>query len=97
MGGQGCGRAGQRGDGDPGNPGVGSMNSVMEKEMAAGEAGHSGAEIRSDVQVRVEPRDRGGVDIAIESRVQPYYGNSIRRQAGEVLEALGVRDRKSVV
>lgn len=67
------------------------MNRVMEKEMAAGEAGHSGADIRSDVQVRVEPRDRGGVDIAIESRVQPYYGNSIRRQAEEVLEALGVR------
>jgi citrate lyase subunit beta / citryl-CoA lyase len=67
------------------------MNRVMEKEMATGEAGHSGAEIRSDVQVRVEPRDRGGVDIAIESRVQPYYGNSIRRQAEEVLEALGVR------
>ena len=67
------------------------MNRVMEKEMAAGEAGHSGADIRSDVQVRVEPRERGGVDIAIESRVQPYYGNSIRRQAEEVLEALGVR------
>jgi citrate lyase subunit beta / citryl-CoA lyase len=67
------------------------MNRVMEKEMAAGEAGHSGAEIRSDVQVRIEPRDRGGVDIAIESRVQPYYGTSIRKQAEEVLEALGVR------
>ena len=67
------------------------MNRVMEKEMAAGEAGHSGAEIRSDVQVRVEPRERGGVDIAIESRVQAYYGTSIRRQAEEVLEALGVR------
>jgi len=60
-------------------------------EAQTGEAGHSGAEIRSDVQVRVEPRDRGGIDIAIESRVQPYYGNSIRRQAEEVLEALGVR------
>jgi citrate lyase subunit beta/citryl-CoA lyase len=67
------------------------MNRVMEKEIAAGEAGHSGAEIRSDVQVRVEPRDRGGVDIAIESRVQPYYGTSIRKQVEEVLEALGVR------
>jgi citrate lyase subunit beta / citryl-CoA lyase len=67
------------------------MNRVMEKEMATGEAGHSGAEIRSDLQVRVEPRDRGGVDIAIESRVQAYYSTSIRRQAEEVLEALGVR------
>ena len=67
------------------------MNRMVDREMATGEAGHSGAEIRSDVQVRVEPRDRGGVDIAIESRVLPYYGNSIRRQAEEVLEALGVR------
>ena len=27
----------------------------------------------------------------LESRVKPYYGDSIRRQAEEVLEALGVR------
>lgn len=68
------------------------MSHVMEsRELAAGEAGHSGPEIRSDVHVRVEPRERGGVEIDLESRVQPYYGNSIRRQAEEVLEALGVR------
>jgi citrate lyase subunit beta/citryl-CoA lyase len=41
--------------------------------------------------VRIEPRDRGGIEIAIESRVQTYYGDSIRRQSEEVLEALGVR------
>jgi len=57
----------------------------------AGEAGHSGAEIRSDVHVRIEPRDRGGIDIELESRVKPYYGDAIRRQAEEVLEALGVQ------
>jgi citrate lyase subunit beta/citryl-CoA lyase len=61
-------------------------------ETRIGEAGHSGAEIRSDVHVRIEPRERGGVDIDLESRVKPYYGDSIRRQAEEVLEALGVRD-----
>lgn len=48
-------------------------------------------EIRSDVQVRVELREAGGIDIDLKSRVQPYYGDSIRRQAEEVLEALGVR------
>lgn len=56
-----------------------------------GEAGHSGPEVRSDLYVRIEPRDRGGLDIKIESRVRTYYGESIRRQAEEVLDALGVR------
>jgi len=56
----------------------------------AGEAGHCGAEIRSDVQVRIEPRERGGIEIELESRVKPYYGDAILRQTEEVLEALGV-------
>ncbi len=63
----------------------------------AGEAGHSGREIRSDVHVRIEARARGGIDIELESRVKPYYGDSIRRQAEEVLEALGVQHAQVVV
>ena len=62
-----------------------------EKARLVGEAGHSGADIRSDLYVRIEPRDRGGIDIELQSRVESYYGDSIRRQAEEVLEALGVR------
>ena len=54
-------------------------------------AGHCGPEIRSDLQVLLQPRERGGLEIDIESRVEIYYGDSIRRQAEEVLEALGVR------
>jgi len=61
------------------------------KPRFAGEAGHWGADIRSDLHVRIEPCERGGTDIELESRVKPYYGESIRRQAEEVLEALGVR------
>ena len=60
-------------------------------ETRAGEAGHWGAEVRSDLHVRIEPRSRGGIDIELESRVKPYYGDAIRSQAEEVLEALGVR------
>jgi len=60
-------------------------------ETHIGEAGHWGADIRSDVHVRIEPRERGGIEIELQSRVEPYYGESIRRQAEEVLEALGVR------
>ena len=60
-------------------------------ETRAGEAGHWGADIRSDLHVRIEPCSRGGIDIELESRVKPYYGDAICRQAEEVLEALGVR------
>jgi len=68
------------------------MSNAIETEvLSAGEAGHWGSEIRSDLHVRVEPRNRGGIDIELESRVKPYYGESIRRQAEDVLEALGVQ------
>ena len=66
-------------------------------EIRIGEAGHCGADIRSDVHVRVEPRDRGGLHIDLESRVNAYYGDAIRRQAEEVLEALGVRDAQILI
>ena len=56
----------------------------------AGEAGHWGQEIRSDVHVRIEPHEHGGIDIELESRVKPYYGEAIRQQTEEVLGALGV-------
>ena len=62
-----------------------------------GEAGHSGQEIRSDVRVQIGPREYGGIDIELESRVKPYYGDSIRRQTEEVLEALGVRHARVAI
>jgi citrate lyase subunit beta/citryl-CoA lyase len=60
-------------------------------EPSTGEAGHWGKDFRSDLHVRIEPSARGGIDIELDSRVKPYYGDAIRRQAEEVLEALGVR------
>lgn len=66
-------------------------------EIRIGEVGHSGPEIRSDLYVRIEPRDSGGLQIELESRVNAYYGDSIRKQAEEVLEALGVRDARVLI
>jgi citrate lyase subunit beta/citryl-CoA lyase len=63
-------------------------------ETRGGEAGHYGTDIRSDIHVRIEPSDRGNIEIQLESRVKPYYGDSIKRQSEEVLEALGVRHAK---
>jgi len=63
----------------------------------AGVAGHCGPEVRSDVEVRIESRERGGVVIQLESRVMPYYGDSIRQQAEDVLEALGVKHARVAI
>ena len=56
------------------------------------EAGRSGKEIRSDVRVVLEPRDAGGLEIELVSRVALYYGTDIRRRAAEALQQLGIRN-----
>jgi citrate lyase subunit beta/citryl-CoA lyase len=58
------------------------------------EAGHWGKEIRSDLHVAIEPRDGGGVELGLESRVAPYYGEAILAQARHVLESLGVKNAR---
>src|SRR6478672_3505374 len=61
------------------------------------EAGHLGTDIRSDLHVAVEPRDGGGVEVGLESRVAPYYGEAILAQARQVLENLGVKNAKVAI
>ncbi len=61
------------------------------------QAGRSGADVRSDVRVVFEPRERGGIEIELQSRVAPYYGDSIRQQAREVLSELGVEHARLAV
>jgi citrate lyase subunit beta / citryl-CoA lyase len=58
------------------------------------EAGHWGKDIRSDLHVAIEPRDAGGLEVGLESRVAPYYGEAILTQTRHVLEALGVKNAK---
>ena len=62
-----------------------------------GQAGRRGSDIRSDLHVLIEARERGGIDVELESRVKPYYGDAINRQAEEVLEALGVKHARVVI
>jgi citrate lyase subunit beta / citryl-CoA lyase len=54
-----------------------------------GTAGRTGPDVRSDLQVRVEP-GRAGITVEIRSRVASMYGESIRRTVDETLDALGV-------
>ena len=62
-----------------------------EVEHPASEAGRCGPDDRSDLRVRIERREHGGIEIDLHSRVEPYYGESIRRLADTVLEELGIR------
>src|SRR5579864_6000570 len=55
------------------------------------EAGHYGKDVHSDLHVAIEPRDSGGIEITLESRVGLYYGSSILSQTRQVLETLGVK------
>src|SRR3989442_6474528 len=72
-------------------------SSVESKSVQTAEAGHWGKDVRSDLDVAIEPREGGGVEITVESRVAPYYGDSIRAQARQVLESLGVKHARVVI
>jgi citrate lyase subunit beta/citryl-CoA lyase len=68
------------------------MSSVNTSTSAhSAEAGHWGKDVRSDLHVSIEPRDSGGLEITLESRVGLYYGSSILSQTRQVLESLGVK------
>jgi citrate lyase subunit beta/citryl-CoA lyase len=65
--------------------------SVEEKSAGSGEAGHCGRDVRSDLHVAIEARDSGGIEITMQSRVAPYYGESIAAQARQVFDVLGIK------
>lgn len=62
----------------------------IDQTLQTAEAGNWGPERRSDVHVHIEPRDRDGIEVVLQSRVEPYYGQSILAQARQVLEQLHV-------
>lgn len=63
---------------------------IEPKTEGVGVAGRRGEGIRSDLSVRLELRDHGGLELELVSRVEPYYGDAIRSQVEEVLGRLGV-------
>ncbi len=67
------------------------MPAVAEaSQLKHGEAGRTGADIRSDLHVSLDERRSGGIDIDLRSRVALYYGDRIRQQARGVLRELDV-------
>ena len=66
------------------------MAAAKTETSRRGEAGRSGTDVRSDCRVTLELRSSGGIKLELVSRVEAYYGNSIRAQVAEVLQALGI-------
>lgn len=73
------------------------MQAAEAKPPQLAEAGHSGADIRSDCRTAVEPRASGGLAIELTSRVKPYYGRAIEQQARDVLAQLGVQHARVII
>jgi citrate lyase subunit beta / citryl-CoA lyase len=48
--------------------------------------GNKGKTVRSDCFVTFEPRDAGGLEIQVESKVDVLYGSTIRKLANEMME-----------
>ena len=67
---------------------------VQSGALRPAEAGHWGKDVRSDIHVAIEPRDAGGIEISLESRVAAYYGKSIVDDTRRVLEAFGVKNAR---
>ena len=57
---------------------------------ARAESGSRGAELRSDCWMSIEIRESGGVEIALRSKVESMYGESIRAQLAAGLATLGI-------
>ena len=67
-----------------------TVSALDTSRIRRGEAGRAGNDVRSDLHVTIEERTSGGIEIALRSRVELYYGEVIRQQARNVLRALGV-------
>lgn len=60
-------------------------------------AGNKGKGVRSDCHVTLELTTTGGLEVAVESKVQVMYGNDIHRQAIEMLDFFGIENAKMLI
>lgn len=52
--------------------------------------GMAGTLESSDIQITIEPRDAGGVEVTLKSSVEKQFGKQIRKVIDETLAALAV-------
>src|SRR5450759_5664760 len=64
--------------------------SEMKKNIIT--TGNSGPKVRSDCEITLELKSRGGVIIDLSSKVKPLYGESIINLCNEILEFFGIKN-----
>jgi citrate lyase subunit beta/citryl-CoA lyase len=62
-----------------------------------GEAGRAGDDVRSDAHVAVELGKSGGLKLDVTSKVDAFFGESLRESAEQVLTTLGVEHAKVAI
>lgn len=62
----------------------------MKKKI--GQAGNRGNDVRSDCFVEFHLRDKGGIEIDLKSKVQAFYGNSIKKLVEKILAFFEIED-----
>ncbi len=67
------------------------MKKTLPQKVEAGRRGH---DIRSDLWVSIEKRDKGGLELNVNSKVDPFYGTSLRETVQSILAAFGVRNAR---
>lgn len=67
------------------------MVASVETASGTASAGRRGPDVRSDCWVNIQRRDTGGIELDVKTKVETMYGESIRRQVGEVVAALGLK------
>ena len=61
----------------------------MNKSVAI--TGNSGPKVRSDCEIVLEIKSRGGITIDLVSKVKVLYGESIKKLIAEILDFFGVK------
>jgi citrate lyase subunit beta/citryl-CoA lyase len=62
------------------------------QRQKTGSAGRNGTNVKSDCHVQVTITTTGGINIDLNSKVEPLYGNSIRSEVSDILKHLGVKN-----
>lgn len=65
--------------------------------VLAAAAGNAGPKVRSDCEITLELKQKGGLSIDLVSKVKALYGDSIIKQCIEILRYFGIRNAQAAI
>jgi citrate lyase subunit beta/citryl-CoA lyase len=67
-----------------------SITDTMKRRIAT--AGNTGPKVRSDCEITIELKSKGGIDFNLKSKVEALYGRSIKELCDEILKSFNIRN-----